>query len=664
MFGWAFTALVSLSACTNNAGDILSQESEIRLTSEIIPSRVTSLDYQATQIVPGQEVGVTITGAKTIHKNVAWSVGENGELTNTGDPVFWKNEDVVITSYHPYNSTWTNTNHEFSVSTDQSDEANYRNSDLLWTTVTASKTANAIPLVFEHKLAKVNVTLKSDDIDDLSGAVISICGTNVTTSFTPITGHLSTTSTDTQEIKAGETNPSSYTASAIVVPQTVPHGTKFIKILLDDRTFYYTLSTDKELRAGYSHNYTLNINNKEITAESDKITDWEDDDNTGETEEELISKYADGVAYVAKAGELPTIIPTDEKHTITSLTISGELNGTDIRFIRENMAGCTLNSNNERLGSMKNLDLSGVTIVEGGDDYRDYYKTENNILGSCMFDKCKTLESVILPTSIKAIHDHAFDGCSNLKSVVIFEGVKSIGFNAFTACNLSEIVIPEGVETIDKNAFYSNYNLKSVTIPQSVTSIGWDAFGNHQTEMLVYIQDLTKFLKSYTSSIFGNYYRLFLKNEEVNDLVIPDGITELAYFAGCTSLTSITLPEGINYLDAGHFCNCGNLKEAKLPNSCQEIPAGTFADSGLTTITIGNNVTTIYYGAFWCPIKDFYSYTKTPPTIDVLPSGVTYQSNSFLTEYKNEAILHVPTRCKAAYEASKWANYFGTIVEM
>ena len=284
LFGWAFMALASLSACTDNADDVLAGENEIRLTSEIAPSRVTSLDYQSTQIVPGQEVGITITGAKAAHKNVAWRVGEDGVLTNTGDPVFWANEDVVITAYHPHNSAWTSTSHEFSVSTDQSDNANYRNSDLLWAMTTSSMTKTAIPLVFEHKLAKVNVTLRSEDIVDLSGAVVSICGTNVATSFNPTTGSLSATSTDVQEIKAGETTSSAYTASAIVVPQTVANGTKFIKIVLGDKTFYYTLSTDKELRAGYSHNYTLTIKDMDVTAESDKITDWEDDDNEGDAE--------------------------------------------------------------------------------------------------------------------------------------------------------------------------------------------------------------------------------------------------------------------------------------------------------------------------------------------------------------------------------------------
>ena len=49
MFGWALIALASITSCTNDAEEIFSLKSEIKLTSEITPSRVTSLDYQSTQ---------------------------------------------------------------------------------------------------------------------------------------------------------------------------------------------------------------------------------------------------------------------------------------------------------------------------------------------------------------------------------------------------------------------------------------------------------------------------------------------------------------------------------------------------------------------------------------------------------------------------------------
>lgn len=63
--------MAGLTACSHDADEELYRESEIRLTSEITPTRVTSLDYQSTQIVAGQQVGVTITGAKAEHNNVA-----------------------------------------------------------------------------------------------------------------------------------------------------------------------------------------------------------------------------------------------------------------------------------------------------------------------------------------------------------------------------------------------------------------------------------------------------------------------------------------------------------------------------------------------------------------------------------------------------------------
>ena len=50
--GWAFIAIASITSCTHNTEHILTQECEIRLTSEITPSRAEQ-DLQSTQIVDG-----------------------------------------------------------------------------------------------------------------------------------------------------------------------------------------------------------------------------------------------------------------------------------------------------------------------------------------------------------------------------------------------------------------------------------------------------------------------------------------------------------------------------------------------------------------------------------------------------------------------------------
>ena len=54
LFGFALAAtMASFTACTNDTEEALSVKNEIRLTSGIIPSRVTTLDFQSTQIAEG-----------------------------------------------------------------------------------------------------------------------------------------------------------------------------------------------------------------------------------------------------------------------------------------------------------------------------------------------------------------------------------------------------------------------------------------------------------------------------------------------------------------------------------------------------------------------------------------------------------------------------------
>lgn len=250
-----FAIIFSITACTNDAEKL--PGSEIKLTSNIAPSRVTSLDYQSTQIVEGQQVGVTIIGAQNEHNNVAWNVGSGGALTNTGNSVYWGDGQATIIAYHPYKSIWTD--YEFSVSTDQSTNAGYLSSDLLWATKTASITDNPISLKFTHKLAKINVTLTSEDITDLSNAEIFICGTDIETGFNPAIGELSAAQSNIAEIKASVTIDKAYTGSAIIVPQTVKKATQLIKITHNNKEFHYTLPEDMEYKSGYSYNYTLQV---------------------------------------------------------------------------------------------------------------------------------------------------------------------------------------------------------------------------------------------------------------------------------------------------------------------------------------------------------------------------------------------------------------------
>ena len=107
-----------------------------------------------------------------------------------------------------------------------------------------------------------------------------------------------------------------------------------------------------------------------------------------------------------KAGTLPDRIASSRKYKITNLKIIGEINGTDLKMIRE-MAG--RNSRGDSTdGKLSVLDLSEAKIVEGGDCYYNDYYTSNDVIGKYAFRDCRGLTSLNLPAGITSIGSYAF----------------------------------------------------------------------------------------------------------------------------------------------------------------------------------------------------------------------------------------------------------------
>ena len=148
-----------------------------------------------------------------------------------------------------------------------------------------------------------------------------------------------------------------------------------------------------------------------------------------------------------KAGTLPDRIASSKKNKITNLKIIGEINGTDLRMIRE-MAGSNSNGNSTD-GKLSVLDLSEAKIVKGGDCYLNngYDYTSNDVIGSRAFLGCSGLTSLTLPADITSIGDEAFQGCSGLTSIYVYaEKVPKIDSNAFKGVDAKKctLYVPMG----------------------------------------------------------------------------------------------------------------------------------------------------------------------------------------------------------------------------
>lgn len=86
------------------------------------------------------------------------------------------------------------------------------------------------------------------------------------------------------------------------------------------------------------------------------------------------------------------------------------------------------------------------------------------------------------------------------------------------------------------------------------------------------------------------------------DLVIPEQVPGMGYpvtgigngaFYECTSLTSVTIPNGVTSIGEYAFAGCTGLKSVSIPGSVEEIKQYAFFQTGLTSVTIPEGVVSL-----------------------------------------------------------------------
>ena len=78
-------------------------------------------------------------------------------------------------------------------------------------------------------------------------------------------------------------------------------------------------------------------------------------------------------------------------------------------------------------------------------------------------------------------------------------------------------------------------------------------------------------------------------------------MTDIGHYAfnGCSSLTSIEIPNSVTSIGSGAFNNCTSLTSIVIPNSVTNIGHDAFADcSSLSEIQLSENLTRLDYGLF------------------------------------------------------------------
>ena len=313
-------ATLTLGACSLDSEQTVSPQNEVELrfsSSLELLTRAAYTKTQDTQIADGEKVYAWVDEAKStgaVEYIQAWQLIADG---NGNFPADKKEKKLYPVSGNPVNvyaihgnfattpsGTFPTAALTHNVNTDQSTDAGYVPSDLLYATgANLARQTAAHQLTFSHLLSKIEVYLVAGtgtNDEELASASVSILNTKPTASVTlsktaaptiaatgtaaEIAAKMQHETDQTVTIAGGTPSPAYAFAEAIIVPQWVNStgasgGTEvdFVKITMGSSS--YTAKVNKEFTGGNKFVFNVVVNRSGIEFTS-TISPWGNGDTT------------------------------------------------------------------------------------------------------------------------------------------------------------------------------------------------------------------------------------------------------------------------------------------------------------------------------------------------------------------------------------------------
>lgn len=209
----------------------------------------------------------------------------------------------------------------------------------------------------------------------------------------------------------------------------------------------------------------------------------------------------------------------------------------------------------------------------------------NDTIPSWCFSKIPTLTNVILSNQISIVEDNAFYACKNLRQINL-ENIIRCGESAFKMTSLDTVSLNK-CKYVDDFAFSNCTKLNAVCFSSSIKKIG--DFSFYADSSLVSIE--------IPNGEIGNSCFMGCGNLKEVALGKVTRIGEAA-FMGCSALVDVRLSKGIKIIEPMTFQDCTSLNSIVLPEGIEYIAENAFQNTGLITITVPSSVKEIKSQAF------------------------------------------------------------------
>lgn len=218
-----------------------------------------------------------------------------------------------------------------------------------------------------------------------------------------------------------------------------------------------------------------------------------------------------------------------------------------------------------------------------------------------------------------------FENCSQLTLLEIPSTCTQMG--TIDGCSsLVTLKIPNGVSA---NSFSAEgcTALRNLVLPGGNGTQDW-SFGKFNTTNEHVYKNIVSLEVAAGTTVLGSNY--FKEATSLTTLKLPgslsaSGAFDFDTFRGCTALTTVTLGNGITTLGSGMFQQCTALKTITIPNSVTKLKSYIFQDcTELTTVDFGTTRSTI-------PSLEPYAFTRCNKLANIyVPSNLvsSWKANS------------------------------------
>lgn len=226
-------------------------------------------------------------------------------------------------------------------------------------------------------------------------------------------------------------------------------------------------------------------------------------------------------------------------------------------------------------------------------------KVHNNAV-----NRCQNLLTIVIDDACTEIDDQAFDNCTNCTSLIIGKNVRTIGYQSFRSfMSLTSLTLPEELRVIKRQGFTYLTKLTDLKFNKKLQFIGWAAFMNCTALEEVTLPASLDLDPDNGLGATGSHMP-FLYCSNLKRVIFEDGgkraVSPMMFYT--CPIEYVKLPEGLEVIGFNAFQGCSTLTSITLPESLKSLREGVFNGTSITSIHIPDAVEDIAKGAFqYCP---------------------------------------------------------------